>query len=161
MDATHLHLLFNHAAIFGIIFSWCILVAGMLLKSGILQRTAMVGFVIAAVAAAITMNSGEGAEERLEQLPGFVESTVEAHEESAEWSIWLIGCVGFLGMVGLGLWVKGRALPRLLQMALLIFGLAATVAIMNTGLLGGKIRHTELSGEVRGIAVPGGEEDED
>ena len=101
MDATHLHLLFNHVGILGLLFSACILLVAILLKSGILKRTAMTGFVIAAVAAAVTMNTGEGAEETVEHISGVAEAAIHEHEEAAESTIWLVGVCGLLSLIGL------------------------------------------------------------
>ncbi|MFM2207844.1 MAG: hypothetical protein RL213_1819 [Bacteroidota bacterium] len=161
MDAVHAHLIFNHAGIFGLIFSVCILLAGLVLKSDILKRTAMAGFVIASVAAAVTMNTGEGAEERVESVPGFSETVVEAHEESAELSAWLAGAAGILSLAGLALWAFKRTIPRFVELTILAVALAGSVSIFNTGRLGGKIRHTELSATASDMPSQGGEAEDD
>jgi cobalamin synthase len=162
MDALHAHLIFNHAGIFGIIFSVCILMVGLALRSDILKRTAMAGFIIASVSAAITMNTGEGAEERVESISGFSEADVEAHEESAELSAWLAGTAGVLSLAGLVFWMTRKRIPAIVEVALLAVALAGSVSIFNTGRLGGKIRHTELASTSTDTpAQTGGDEDDD
>lgn len=161
MNAAHLHLLINHAGIFGLLFSTLVLVAGMLFKIPVLNRTAMVGFLLAAVSVAVTMNSGEGAEELLEKVIPLNESVVEAHEESAELSAWLAGVTGLISLLGLFLSLRNRQVPALFLPALLIAALAASVSIVNTGRLGGKIRHTELSTTTPLPEIQGAEEDDD
>jgi uncharacterized membrane protein len=163
MDATHLHLLFNHVGILGLLFSACILLVAILLKSGILKRTAMTGFVIAAVAAAVTMNTGEGAEETVEHISGVAEAAIHEHEEAAESTIWLVGVCGLLSLIGLIFYFLSRTMPAAFYGLLLLVSLVASAMIFNTGRLGGLIRHTELSGTApapdSGHTAPAGEEE--
>ncbi|MFM2134790.1 MAG: hypothetical protein RL021_190 [Bacteroidota bacterium] len=161
MNAAHLHLLVNHAGIFGLLFSTLILIAGMLFKIPVLNRTAMVGFLIAAVSVAVSMNSGEGAEEFLERVVPLNEPVVESHEDSAELSAWLAGASGLISVFGLFLYWRKRPVPSFLFTVLLIVALVATGSIVNTGRLGGKIRHTELSGTSVLPDVQGAEEEDD
>ena len=146
MNAVHLHLMLNHVAILGVLFATLILIAGFLFKSPILRRAGMLAFLISAISSAVVMNTGEGAEDSVESIAGVSKDNIEAHEESAELSIWLAGITGLLSAIGLFFFLKNRKLPGMLEVLILIGGLLATGSLMNTGLLGGKIRHTELSG---------------
>lgn len=70
MNTTHIHLLLNHVAILGALFSVILLLAGMFIKSDILKKTALLGFVLAALASIPVFLTGEPAEESVEHLPG-------------------------------------------------------------------------------------------
>lgn len=161
MNAAHLHLIFNHAGIFGVLFSTVLLAAGLMLKIPVLRRSAMIGFVAAAVATAITMNSGEGAEEVLENAIPLNESVIEAHEDAAQIAAWLTGIAGLISLAGLILFLRNRTAPALLDTLLLVIAVAATVSIVNTGRLGGKIRHTEITDSAPVPASPGADDDDD
>jgi uncharacterized membrane protein len=161
LDPTHLHLLFNHAGIFGVLFSTLILIASLLLKSNVLKRTAMIGFILSAIFTIVTMNSGEGAEERVEHMAGIVKSNIEAHEEAAELAAWLTGLTGLLSALGLFISFRGGRSLSWTTAVLLLMALAASASLSNTGLLGGKIRHTELSAGSVSAPLPSGEEDDD
>lgn len=160
MDATHLHLLFNHVGILGILFSTLLLIAAMLVKSEILKRAAMVGLIIATVATGITMNTGEGAEESVENLQGISEATIHEHEESAETTIWLVGVCGLLSLVGIAFYFMSKSLPSIFYTVLLLLTLVASYMIFNTGRLGGLIRHSELSGTTGAVQQNGTELEE-
>lgn len=146
MDATHLHLLFNHVGIMGVIFSTCLLLVALFLKSDILKRTAMAGFVMATIATGITMNTGEDAEESVESISGVTESVIHEHEEAAEVTIWVVAACGLWSLVGLFFYFLSKPLPSTFSIVLVALAIGAAVMIFNTGRLGGLIRHTELSG---------------
>lgn len=146
MDATHLHLLFNHVGIMGILFATILLLVAVFLRSDILKRTAMVGFVIATIATGITMNTGEGAEESVEHMPGITASNIHDHEEAAEVTVWVVAVCGLWSLIGLVFYLLSKPLPSMFSVVLVLVAIVAAAMIFNTGRLGGLIRHTELSG---------------
>lgn len=164
MNQTHIHLLLNHVAILGSVFSIVLLLAGMVLKSDVLKKTAMVGFVIAALVAIPVFLTGEPAEESVENIAGTVKATIEEHEESAEISIWLVEFMGAVSLLTFFLTKKSNAINKGLLSFLLLLSIVAAGSISYTGYLGGKIRHTELSGQnsnASGQQEKSGEEDDD
>ena len=63
MNDAHLHLLVNHFPIIGTIFALGILIAGIFLKNNSIKNTAFILLIIATIFGAISMSTGEGAEE--------------------------------------------------------------------------------------------------
>ena len=160
MNTTHIHLLLNHVAILGALFSVILLLAGMFIKSDILQKTALLGFVLAALASIPVFLTGEPAEESVEHLPGIVEATIHEHEESAEFSIWAIEALGAFSLLGFIMMFRGSSIKSGFMGLVLILSLIAAGSISYTGYLGGKIRHTELS-PTSGVPVNSGGEAEE
>jgi hypothetical protein len=157
MTQTHIHLLLNHVAILGSVFSIVLLIAGMVLKSDVLKKTAMIGFVIAALVAIPVFLTGEPAEESVENIAGTIKATIEEHEESAEISIWLVEFMGAVSLLTFFLAKKSNTINKGLISFLLLLSLVAAGSISYTGYLGGKIRHTELSGQIGQTANPAGQ----
>lgn len=143
MSPVHIHLLLNHVVILGTIFSLLVLAVGYLLPERVLVRTAMIGFVISALVAIPVFLTGEPAEEAIEDLPGITQELIESHEESAEFSIWMIEILGLISLVSLFAPAKFQNSLRIL---LVVFAIIASGTLINTGLEGGKIRHSELRG---------------
>lgn len=164
MNQTHIHLLLNHVAILGSVFSIILLIAGMVLKSDVLKKTAMIGFVMAALVAIPVFLTGEPAEESVENIAGTIKATIEEHEESAEISIWLVEFMGAVSLLTFFLAKKSNTINKGLLSFLLLLSIVAAGSISYTGFLGGKIRHTELSGQnvnASGQQEKAGEEDDD
>jgi uncharacterized membrane protein len=117
MNDAHLHLVVNHFPIIGTIFGLGILIAGLIFKNQTLKNTAFVLFIIAAAFGFASMNTGEGAEEIAEKLPGVTDQLIETHEELAE------------------------------TFSLFLYATGLVVAVyfaQQTGTSGGEIRHTEI-----------------
>jgi hypothetical protein len=161
MNTTHIHLIFNHVAIFGAIFSVFLLITGIIRKNETMYTIALMGFVMSALAAVAVFLTGEPAEDSVKHLAGVTKATIENHEESAEFSIWLIGLLGVLSLAGLLFRKKNLMTKNIFMISMVVISFIASGAISYTGYLGGKIRHTEISGNtsVQG-ADQGGEKGE-
>jgi small neutral amino acid transporter SnatA (MarC family) len=166
MDAVHLHLIINHLPILGTIIGFFVLLYALLVKSRE-TRIAAAGILLAAgIGGFIANESGEGAEERVEELAGINEPAMEAHEESAETAMPFLLATSVLAAVSLiGEFLK-KQWARYTIMLLTVAALGAAVASSYAGWLGGQIRHTELS-TTGSVGIPtstpaeSGEEDDD
>ena len=140
---AHLHLLVNHAPIFGSIFALLLLVASYVTSTDVLRRTALVVLVITAIAGAAANLSGDAAEEAVKGLPGVRHDDIEAHSQMGD-KAYILG--GVLGVLALGALVRWRRRPLPASAALVMVLATAFVggAMAYTGLLGGRIRHTEV-----------------
>ena len=69
MNDAHLHMVVNHFPIIGTILGLGILITGIILKNNSVKNTAYVLFIVAAIFAAFSMGTGEGAEELVEDMP--------------------------------------------------------------------------------------------
>ena len=152
MNAAHLHLLLNHAPVFGVFFALGLLGLGRLRRSEELSRLGLVALVLSAGAALAAMLTGEPAEEAVEHLVGVTERAIHAHEEAAELAAVVTYAAGGIALAAL-LFFRRRGLgPRLTMLALLV-AFAAFGLMARTANLGGQIRHPEIAGN----AVANGE----
>ena len=144
MNDAHLHLVVNHFPIIGTIFGLGILIAGLIFKNQAVKNTAFILFIIAAAFGFASMNTGEGAEEIAEKLPGVTEQLIETHEELAETFSVFLYATGLLSLVSLILAYKKNTLAKFTTLGTVGLGLIAVFFAQQTGTSGGEIRHTEI-----------------
>ena len=109
MNDAHLHMVVNHFPIIGTILGLGILVAGIIFKNNAVKSTAYGLFVVAAVFAAFSMGTGEGAEEIAEKLPSVTDQVIHEHEEMAEKLALVLYALGLVSLVGFYLNFKHHA----------------------------------------------------
>ena len=145
MNGAHLHLLLNHAPVLGTIGALAIGVYGLLRHQRDVVTLALGLLVLSGVLGFAAMQTGEGAEEVLEEsVPSVSHDVIHEHEEMGEKAGW---ASVVLGLVALGALVAGRgdAGPKtglvwgVMALALVVSGL-----MVWTANLGGQIRHTEI-----------------
>jgi hypothetical protein len=143
LTGAHLHLLVNHAPIFGCLFAFALLIVSYFAAPDTLRRAALVVLVVSAIAGNAADLSGDAAQDAIKGMPGVRHDDIELHEGMAE-RAWILGDI--LGVLALGALIGWRRRP--------IPGGATAVAVLATafvggafiytGLLGGRIRHTEI-----------------
>jgi len=144
MNDAHLHMVVNHFPIIGTILAIGILTAGLLNKNQSIINTAYVLFIIGAVFGILSMNTGEGAEELVENIPGIGWKIIHEHEELAEKMALLLDVLGILSLLGFYLQYKNNPKQKLVSYFILILGIASLFVIQKVGTSGGEIRHTEI-----------------
>ncbi|ESU18830.1 hypothetical protein FCR2A7T_22330 [Flavobacterium cauense R2A-7] len=144
MNDAHLHMVVNHFPIIGTILGLGILIAGLLLKNKSVQHTAYVLFTIAAIFGLLSMNTGEGAEEMVEDLPNVGKQIIHEHEEIAEKFVILLYLTGAVALLSLFMSFKNHAKAKFFAYATLILAIGTAVLSKNVGTSGGEIRHTEI-----------------
>ncbi|MEO5816908.1 MAG: hypothetical protein ABIT20_16685 [Gemmatimonadaceae bacterium] len=142
-SGAHLHLLVNHVPIIGAFFALALLAASYLFAPDVLRKTAFVALIVVAFAGLASDLTGEPAEKVIDGFPGVSRDVIHAHEDMAERAYLIGGVVGVLALGGLLRWRRtpvpaGAALVMLLGTAFL------SGAMAYTGLLGGRVRHTEV-----------------
>jgi uncharacterized membrane protein len=147
MNDAHLHMVVNHFPIIGTILAIGILIAGLLSKNRSIINTSYVLFVIGAIFGILSMNTGEGAEELVEDMPGIGWKIIHEHEELAEKMALLLDILGVLSLVGFYFQYKKNAKEKLVSYIILIIGIASLFVIQKVGTSGGEIRHTEIRNE--------------
>lgn len=142
-SGAHPHLLVNHIPILGSFFALLLLLASYRWAGDALRRTAFVVLVGTALAAAASDLSGDAAEDAIEHLPGVSRDLIHEHEEAAEQAYIAAGVAGVLALAGL---VRFRRTPVPRGATTVALGGTVLVsALMGyTGLLGGRVRHTEV-----------------
>ncbi len=144
MNDAHLHLVVNHFPIIGTILGLGILVIGIILKNNTVKSTAYALFVVAAVFAAFSMGTGEGAEELVEDMPSVGKQIIHEHEEMAEKLAIVLYVLGVISLAGLFLNYKKNSKAQLVSYVVLIVAIVGVFFAQQTGTTGGEIRHTEI-----------------
>ncbi|MBL0071035.1 MAG: hypothetical protein IPP34_04075 [Bacteroidetes bacterium] len=164
MDFTHLHLILNHFPIIGTIIAVFILIYGIYKSYLPIQKVSLALIVVLAIIAIPVFLTGEPAEEAVENLPGVSELVIEAHEEAAEASIWVMEFTGILAFIAFLLIAGKKQFATTSVYLVVLAGLLSFVMMARTGYLGGQIRHTELNGSVvqtSAESVSGSDKEED
>lgn len=144
MNDAHLHLVLNHFPIIGTILGLGILIAGIILKNNSVKSTAYSLFIVAAVFAAFSMGTGEGAEEAVENLADVTMERIHEHEEMAEKLAIILYILGVISMVGIFLNFKNHTKAKLVSFIAVLVAIVAVFLAKETGTSGGEIRHTEI-----------------
>ena len=144
MNEAHYHLVVNHFPIMGTIFGLGILIAGMVFKKNSLQITAYVLFCIAAIAGFLSMNTGEGAEDLVENLPSVGHTIIHEHEEIAEKFAVIVYALAGFSLLTMYLQAKKSSFAKMASYFTLLLALIAAFIGKGVGTTGGEIRHTEI-----------------
>ena len=143
MNATYIHLLFNHFPIIGSFFGFCFFIYGVFFNNSSIKKAGLIIFIVISIITIPAYFSGEGAEDYVENIPGIMNGIIHDHEELAE--------IAFLMMCGLGLLsalalipFKKKTYQGYLTFVILLLSLATCAIMIIVGSVGGKIRHTEL-----------------
>lgn len=144
MNDAHYHLVVNHFPIIGTILGLGILIAGIIFKNATVKNVSYVLFVIAALFAAFSMGTGEGAEETVEDMPNIGKQIIHEHEELAEKLALVLYVLGVVSLVGLYTNYKNHSKAKLLSIFALIIAIIGVYFAQQVGTSGGEIRHTEI-----------------
>lgn len=144
MNNAHLHMVVNHFPIIGTIFGLGILIAGLILKNNVIKNVAYILFVVAAIFAGLSMATGEGAEEMVEDLPNVGDQIIHIHEEMAEKLAIVLYVLGGISLIGLFLNFKKHAKATLVSYLIVLVAIIGVFLGKQTGTTGGEVRHTEI-----------------
>lgn len=165
MNTAHWHLILNHFPIIGTLGAIVVLIYGWARKNNDTSLLGLILLAAMAVMSVVVMQTGEGAEELVEKLPGVSEAALEAHEEAAKVANILLIVSGVLALVAASLQIRKHRLQSAARMLTLLLALIAFGAMGYTGYLGGKIRHTEIQSGGANSSAPAtadtGADDED
>lgn len=145
MNAAHVHLVLNHAPLFGLIAGIMLLSWGLLRRSYEMRLASYAAFILSALAAIAVYLSGGSAESLIEDLPGVTERAIERHEDIAKIAMVAIGATGLLAAVAFFVERTGLALRRSVPAALLVVAFVAVGVVGYAANLGGQIRHPEIT----------------
>ena len=148
MDYTHLHLILNHFPIIGTLMGSLFLLYGILRKNDSLQKISLAAIITMAIIAIPVFLTGEPAEESVENISGISETVIEPHEEAAELAFWVMEITAVIALASLVFSKLNRKMAQIVTIITLIASFASFGLMARTGYLGGKIRHTELNGNL-------------
>ena len=159
MNDAHLHMIFNHLPIIFPIVGIIILIGGFLTRSEIVKRTAFLVFILGAIFTIPAFNTGEGAEEIVEEIGTKIDHHfIHEHEELAETFALLSYALGFISIVALWSNYTKKSFSNLIAILVLAGSFVVVFFAQKTGTSGGEIRHTEIR---KGQAVSATKNDHD
>lgn len=144
MNEAHLHMVVNHFPIIGTILALGILIVGLILKNHTVRNTSYVLFIVAAIFGALSMGTGEGAEELVKDMPNVGWEIIHEHEEIAEKLALLLYVLGLLSIIALYLNFKKNTKEKLVSFCIVGVGVVSLFLVQKVGTSGGEIRHTEI-----------------
>lgn len=144
MNEAHLHMVVNHFPIIGTIFGFGILIVGLIRKDITIRNVSYFIFVITALFAAVSMATGDGAEEMVEDMPNIGRQIIHEHEEMAEKLAIVLYLLGLTSIVSLFFNRKNNPKERIISFAILTIAAIGMFLAQQTGTTGGEIRHTEI-----------------
>lgn len=140
---VHLHLLVNHAPIFGSLFALALLAASFIWAPDVLRRTALVVLIGTGIGGFIADQTGDPAEDAIRGFPGVKREVIHEHEELGEKSFIVASVLGVLAIVALVRW-RRTPIPQGVAVGALVGAAVVSGMMAYTGLLGGYVRHTEV-----------------
>jgi uncharacterized membrane protein len=144
MNEAQIHLALNHFPIAGSILAFFVLVWGFFAKKEQIKIVGIALLIVSALSAFIVMESGEGAEEIVEDKPLVTKSLIHEHEEAAEAGMVAIQITAVLGIAWLVMnRMKKNHLEKIFAL-ILLSNLISSGLIANAAHKGGLIRHDEL-----------------
>lgn len=147
MDATRIHLFITHLPVFGLFLGFLALLYGIITEERHVKIVSVALLLLSIVGGLIAFQTGESAEETVENISGVLESAIEEHEESAELTILFFYGLGILSLSSLYMELKQKKYSKQLLIVVMIFSLVTFSFVAWTASLGGKIRHTEIVNE--------------
>lgn len=145
MDQAHIHLAITHLPLFASFSGILILLYGIKTKSNHTQLAAFGIFIISAIGACIAYATGEGAEEKVEDIPGIIKSVIDRHEDSAIFTLLSFILTGIVSIAAAFLNFKKYAHAQRATLSVLVISVLSFILVARTAWLGGQIRHTEIS----------------
>ena len=163
MNDAHLHLVVNHFPIIGTIFGFGIVVAGLIFKNNSVKNVAYILFIVAAIFAAFSMGTGEGAEELVEKMPNVGKQIIHEHEELAEKLALVLYTLGVISLLGLYTNFKNHIKSKLISYLALAIAAVGVFLAQQVGTSGGEVRHTEIrtNANINSVSNPENELDND
>jgi hypothetical protein len=150
VDAVHIHLVVNHIPVILTISGVVLLLFSLFNNKREYRNVAFGAFLVAAVFTLISFESGENAEDVVENLAGVTHDVIENHEHAADTVRWFMLIIGVMGAAGLTYFRDDQKKGfRLFFYTSILIGFIAIGYLVYTGYLGGLIRHTELVSSLR------------
>jgi uncharacterized membrane protein len=146
-NEAHFHLIINHFPIILPIVGLIILIIGFLMKAELVKRITYGIFIVAAATTFLAMNSGEGAEEIVEEL-GRNHHAIHEHEEHAETFALLSYVLGLFSVIALWLNWKKHPFKDLSMYLVALVSIAVLFLARAVGQSGGEISHEEIKSTI-------------
>lgn len=153
MSSVHFHLLANHFPVIGTFFCTILLAAGVFRRNRSFVAAAKYLLILLALVAIPVYYSGEFAEDAVSGIPGITDEMVEIHEGAAKISIIALSVTAILSVISLVINYRKKAFRTSITYIVLICTVITLSTFARTGLLGGKIRHTEIRNDASAVQL--------
>ncbi len=144
MNDAHWHLVVNHFPIIGTIIGLGIILFGLIRKNKTIVNVAYTLFIVVSLFGFAAMNTGEGAEEMVEELPNVGHQVIHVHEEIAEKLAVILYVLGAVSIIGLWMNMKQHKKSIIVTYFATFVAIIAVFLAKEVGTTGGEIRHTEI-----------------
>lgn len=146
-NPAHLHLMFNHLPIILPACGIAILLSGIIFRSEIIKRVGYAVIISAGVSTIFAFNTGEGAEDLVENINGINKNDIETHEDQAKVFAIFSYILAATSLAGFVFSFKFSSLNKIFAPVVMLFGVVVMYFAYQTGNTGGKIRHPEISSD--------------
>lgn len=143
MTDVQIHLALNHFAVAGLFIVVPVFIYGLVRKKQDVLNVSLFLFFILGIISLIVHNSGEGAEEVIEELVDIPHKVIHEHEEMGEKAFLFSMITGFLSILLLVFRWKFEGVKRWAYFLILVVSIVSSVLSGYAGALGGEIRHSE------------------
>ena len=143
MNPAHLHLIVNHIPIFTTVIGIFILIWGMYKSNSSVRNIAFVLFIFGAIGSYVAVETGESAEDIVEEVATVSHDTIHDHEEAAEVSMWFAIVMGLLSVVALAAKKLNLRFENGLHVVILITAIITAGILSYVAYEGGQIMHNE------------------
>jgi uncharacterized membrane protein len=144
MNLTHVHLLLNHFPTVGMVVGLGLFVTAIAARSNDLKRASLAVFFFIALLSIPTFATGTAAQLALQGNPAVSKTAVEAHENAAFLSLWVMELTGALSWLGLWQYRRLSRVPKGTTAAVMVVALATFGLMARAADIGGEIRHPEI-----------------
>lgn len=153
INGAHWHLLLNHFPIILSITGTGFLLLSFIIKNNGFRNASLFLMIIAALFVLPAYNTGEGAEEVVEELPGTSEIFLEKHEDIAATAMYAVLIAGALALMTMAAMRWNSKWTLLMLVLTSIAALSSAGLLAYTGFTGGKIMHAEIRDAVANTAT--------
>lgn len=146
MNGAELHLAINHLPIAATFFGVLILIGGIIFSNSSVKKTAFILLIFAGLISIPTVESGEKAEDIIENM-GFgdeVHHAIHEHEEIAEGARWVSLGVAALALLAFYFHQTKKAPANIFTILTLVGAIGSTIYFIYVAESGGEISHTEM-----------------
>lgn len=144
MNAAHLHLIFNHIPVVGMLIAVVFFLVALFSNKDILIKASLWMIFFVALSAVPAYLTGDSAHEYLEHTPGLRHDLIHEHEDAAEVAFVSAIILGLLALLGLVGYRRRRRQSRLYLFVVLLALLVVLALMAGAADQGGKIRHPEI-----------------
>ena len=147
MNGAEWHLAINHLPVFSTLFGSLILLGGLLFKKTSVVHVGYILLLLAGLSSVAAVNSGEDAEEIVENMGNTDHDLIHEHEEMAESAQIFSLTIGGLALIGFFLSYTKRGFARALGFVIVICGIISSIYLIRVAHSGGEIMHKEIRSE--------------